>query len=151
MPTTALQPYHGSYLMPSVEHASVADAMRPGIMACEPDATLTEVARMMAGHHVHCLAVMGISQQEPESLVWGIITDLDLLGAGLRAGAEPTARALARHPMLTIDSRASLREAGELMLEKGVTHLVVTDIERMLPVGILSTLDIAGVLGWGEA
>lgn len=151
MSTTAIQPYHGSYLMPSLEHATVADAMHPGILSCEPDATLTEIARMMARHHVHCLAVMGISHEEHESLVWGIITDLDLMRAGLDRGAEPTARALAQDPMLTVESHTPLREAGALMLEKGVSHLVVTDVRRLLPVGILSTLDIAGVLGWGEA
>ena len=58
--TTPKNP-HGSYLMPSLEHATVADAMHPGIMTCEPDARATDVARMMAaspralhrgdGHH----------------------------------------------------------------------------------------------------
>lgn len=43
MPDTATTPRHGSYLMPSLEHATVADAMHPGILSCEPDATLTDV------------------------------------------------------------------------------------------------------------
>lgn len=151
MPGTATKPYHGSYLMPSLEHATVADAMHPGILSCEPDATLTEIARTMATHHVHCLAVMGISHEEPETLVWGIITDLDVMRAGLRNGAEPTARTLAEQPIITVDSRTSLREAGQLMLDHRVNHLIVTDVQRLLPIGILSTLDVAGVLGWGEA
>ena len=46
MPETAIQTYHGSYLMPSLEHATVSDAMHPGILSCEPDATATEVARL---------------------------------------------------------------------------------------------------------
>jgi hypothetical protein len=37
------------------------------------------------------------------------------------------------------------------MLRDGVSHLVVTDAEAGHPIGILSTLDIAGVLAWGEA
>jgi CBS domain-containing protein len=44
-----------------------------------------------------------------------------------------------------------LREAGELMLAHGVSHLVVTQPGTQSPIGILSTADIAGVLGWGEA
>jgi hypothetical protein len=56
---TTIQPYHGSYLMPRLEHATVSDAMHPGILSCETDATLTGVARLMATHHVHCVAVMG--------------------------------------------------------------------------------------------
>ena len=57
MPDTAI--YHGSYLMPSLEHATVSDAMHPGILSCEPDANLSEVARMMARQHVHCIVVAG--------------------------------------------------------------------------------------------
>lgn len=68
--TTTIQPYHGSYLMPSLEHATVADAMHPGILSCQADATLTDVARIMGTHHVHSVAVMGISEnQSGESLV----------------------------------------------------------------------------------
>ena len=37
------------------------------------------------------------------------------------------------------------------MLTHGVSHLVVIEPESERPVGILSTLDIAGVLAWGEA
>ena len=43
-----------------------------------------------------------------------------------------------------------LREAGELMLARGVSHLVVIEPGVQRPIGILSTLDIAGALAWGE-
>jgi hypothetical protein len=46
--TTKLQPYQGSYLTPSLEKATVRDAMRTGVMGCEPDLPATTVARMMA-------------------------------------------------------------------------------------------------------
>jgi CBS domain-containing protein len=42
-----------------------------------------------------------------------------------------------------------LREAAELMLTHRVTHLVVVDPGALRPVGILSSLDLAGVLAWG--
>ncbi len=152
MPDTATQTYHGSYLLPSLEHATVSDAMHPGILSCEPDATATEVARMMAAHHVHCVAVVGISHKtKPECFVWGIISDLDLVEAGIRREQEPTARDLARQPVITVRPSVPLREAGEAMLSNRVSHLVVTDAEAGRPIGILSTLDVAGVLAWGEA
>ena len=90
--------------MPSLEHATVADAMHPGILSCEPDATLTEVAQMMATHHVHCIAVVGISHEEPRVLVWGIISDLDLVRAGVDGGGEPT-RASSRSQPASSSSR----------------------------------------------
>jgi CBS domain-containing protein len=44
-----------------------------------------------------------------------------------------------------------LREAGELMLDHGATHVIVIDPDSQRPIGVLSTLDIAGLLAWGEA
>jgi hypothetical protein len=39
MSATPHPTYYRSYLMPSIAHATVADAMHPGIMTCDPDAT----------------------------------------------------------------------------------------------------------------
>jgi CBS domain-containing protein len=151
MSVSTSQPSFGSYLMPSLEHATVSDAMHPGILACEPDASLPEVARMMATHHVHCVAVVGVSHEEPPCGVWSVISDLDLLRAGVRDDGAPTARTIAQQPLVTVEPSVPLREAGELMLAHGVSHLVVTQPGTQSPIGILSTADIAGVLGWGEA
>ena len=151
MPDTATHTHHGSYLMPSLEHATVADAMHPGILSCEPDASLSEVAQIMATHHVHSVAVVGISYGKPECFVWGIISDLDLIAAGIRDNTEPTARDLAGQPVIAVKPSTPLRDAGEVMLTHRVSHLVVTDAEGGRPIGILSTLDVAGVLAWGEA
>ncbi len=152
MPDIAVQPYHGSYRMPSLKHATVADAMHPGIISCGIGATLTDVARMMATHHVHCVAVMHAAHDRSGGpYVWGIISDLDLVRGGIRAGGEETAGDLAQQPTISVKPGMDLREAGELMLRHGVSHLVVIDPETLLPIGVLSTLDIAGVVAWGEA
>jgi CBS domain-containing protein len=151
MSVTTNQLGRGSYLMPSLEHATVSDAMHPGILACEPDASLAEVAQMMATHHVHCLAVVGISHEEPPCGVWSVISDLDLVRAGTGEVDSPTARDIAQQPLLTVEPSVPLREAGELMLAHQISHLVVIQPGTERPIGILSTADIAGVLAWGEA
>jgi CBS domain-containing protein len=152
VPSSRIERQSGSFLMPSLDHATVSDAMHPGILRCEPGLSVTEVARMMSTHHVHCVVVMGIVHDQPlESLGWGIISDLDLVRAGIRGGAEPTAREVAQQPVITAEPTMPLREAGELMLAEGVSHLVVVQPGSRRPIGILSTLDIAGVFAWGEA
>jgi CBS domain-containing protein len=151
MTETAFQPTHGSYLMQSLEHATVSDAMHPGILSCEPDATLADVAKMMATHHVHCVAVVGISHEKPECFVWGIISDLELVRAGLEGGTDLTARGLATEPVVVVEPGMPLRDAAREMLARGVSHVIVTDPIAQRPVGVLSTLDLAGVLAWGEA
>jgi CBS domain-containing protein len=58
---------------------------------------------------------------------------------------------LAGQPIITVTPTTPLREAAALMLSHRISHLVVIDEARLLPIGTLSTLDIAGVLAWGEA
>jgi CBS domain-containing protein len=139
--------------MPSLAHATVADAMHPGILSCPTDANAQDVARMMATHHVHCIAVMGLSHDgSGEPYVWGVISDLDLLRAGIDTGAaEESAHNLAQQPVISVKPSMPLREAGELMLAHGASHVVVIDARAQRPVGILSTLDFAAVLAFGEA
>jgi len=152
MPNTEARIVPGSYLMPSFRLATVADAMHPGIVCCPPDVSLIEAARAMATNHVHCIAVMGISHDRPsERFVWGLISDLDLMRACIRLGPEDTAGALALEPIVSVGPTMSLNQAGELMLKHGVNHLVVIEPDTQRPVGILSTLDIIGVVAWGEA
>jgi CBS domain-containing protein len=151
MSDTTMQTSHGSFLMPSLEHATVGDAMHPGIVACDLDTSLTEVARLMATHHVHCIAVMGISHGvDGGTLVWGLISDLDLIRAGMRLGSEQSARALANEPVVSTRPTTPLRQAGEKMLEYGVSHMIVIDPDTRRPIGVLSTLDVIGVLAWGQ-
>ena len=150
MSNTVMQTVPGGYLMPSLRHATVVDAMHPGIVSCPPDASLTDVARLMATHRVHCIAVMGISHNaQHERFVWGLISDLDVMRAGNRLGPEQTAGALALEPIISVGPTMSPTEVGELMLKHGVSHVVVVDPATEQPTGILSTLDIIGVLAWG--
>jgi CBS domain-containing protein len=146
-----IQPYQGSYLSPAFEHATVADAMHPGVLACDPGASLTEVARMMASYHVHCVAVLGLAAEGGDRLVWGVLSDLDLVRAAQAGGAEPSAGEIAATEPLTVRADEALATAAQLMAEHDVHHLVVVGPEDPRPVGILSSLDVAGVLAWGRA
>ncbi len=125
----------------------IGDVMHPGIVSCSQSATATEIARMMTGYKVHAVAVMGVSRDEHEDpLIWGIVSDLDLLEAATTPGAMATAAMLARQPVIAMRSTMSVHEAARAMVENRTTHLVVVDSDRRVPLGIVSTLDIAGVL-----
>ena len=68
---TTIQPSHGSYLMPTLEHATVSDAMHPGILSGKRRRDAHGL-RAADGHAPRSLvAVMGIAQEGPgEQLVW---------------------------------------------------------------------------------
>jgi CBS domain-containing protein len=49
-------------------------------------------------------------------------------------------------PVVTIAPSESLDVAARLMARTGVSHLVVVDPVECRPVGVLSTLDLAGAV-----
>ena len=149
--STSVQAFRGRYLLPSFEKATVADVMRAGVMSCSPDVPAVMVARMMATHRIHAVVVEAIAdpRAEHEAGLGGVVSDLDLLH-GARSGREGlTPGELAATEPVTIRSTAPLADAVRVMEEHDVTHLVVIDKSR--PVGVLSTLDVAGVLAWARA
>lgn len=132
-------------LRPASRRVRVAEAMHEGIFSCTTETSLAEVAELMASHRVHCVVVSD-GLEHADSL-WGIVSDLDLVAAAsVRDLDEQTAGATAATPALTVSPRETLQRAAQLMTEHGTSHLVVVDARRR-PVGILSTLDVAAVLG----
>lgn len=144
-----LQPYRGSYLLPSFDHATVADVMRPGVVTCRPDASLLEVARAMANHRVHSVVVGGISQHGTGEPLWGVISDMALVGAAKDGLQGSSAGDIVNTEVVTVDISILLTEVARLMHELSSSHLVVTNHGR--PCGVVSTLDIAGALAWGRS
>ena len=129
---------------PGLEHIRVRDCMHPGIFSCRPDAPLEEVAGIMAQHHVHAVAVTDGGRNRPLS----IVSALDVVAA-LASGREPTAEQAAATETISVSSNEPLAGAAQLMIEHGVSHLVVRDAASGYPVGVLSTLDIAAVYASG--
>jgi CBS domain-containing protein len=137
----------GSYITPRFEHARVADAMRHGILSCPLDTSLRDAARTMSLHHVHTIVVT----DPADGSLWGVLSDSALLGALLESGGERLLSEVADRDLSTISSSESLAVAAELMRDRSIAHLVVRDAQSGRPTGMLSTLDVAGILAWGEA
>ena len=135
----------GSYLTPSFEHARVSDAMRPRVLTCAAGDPLVEVARRMATEHVHAIVVVRDGGAES----WAIVADRDVLRCAdriedLAAGDAATADAP------TVVAATPLRDAARAMADRETSHAVVLDAEGGRPVGMLSSLDVAGILAWGR-
>lgn len=152
MPDTTLQPFQSTYLIPALADATVADVMHPGILSCPTDASLTEVARMMATYHVHCVAVMQAEANgSGDRYVWGIVSDLDLIRAAVEPAGPRDAGGLAAQPTISVKTAMPLASAADLMLRHAVSHLVVIEDQTLRPIGVLSTLDVASAIAWGRS
>jgi len=130
-----------------LDSATVGDAMHRGVLSCPFETPLATVARMMAAHHVHCVVGLG-DVTEDDTRLWGVVSDRDIL-ATVATGeiARQTAGGSAATQVLTVGAHESLRRAAELMNDKGLTHVIVVEPGTDRPVGVLSTLDIAAVVG----
>jgi CBS domain-containing protein len=121
-----------------LDRVEVASAMHLGVFACLPEASLREVAAIFVERHVHCVAVAGT----PAPASWKFITDLGIARAAT-SHAELHASDLVDEATW-IAGDATLDEATELMLRTRSSHLLVRG--HHAPIGVLSTLDVIGVL-----
>ena len=146
---STLQPIQHSYLSPSFERAKVVDAMRLGLFSCPPDTPLAYVARMMATDRIHLVVVSALGANHEEPSAWGIVSDLDLARFANNMAGQ-TAGSVASTELVTVAADESLERAAQLMAEHETSHLIVIQPQSGHPVGVLSTLDLAGVLAWSE-
>jgi CBS domain-containing protein len=121
---------------PELQTGTVGDAMTPGVLTCLPLTPLRDVARMMARHRVHAIVVFG---GDDRLHPWGVVSDLDLVAA---IGTEANAGSVAASPVVTVTAALPLEHAARRLAENETAHLLVIS-EAGLPIGILSTLDVA--------
>lgn len=140
VPLTFPIPYSGSYLTPAYEEATVGEAMRPGVLACPADSSVVDVARVMASNHVHCVVL-------PQGTGWALVTSRAVLESAVRDDGA-TAAEIAIEAM-TVTARDPLARAAARMVETGAEHALVVDSGGR-PVGVLSSLDVAGIVAWGR-
>jgi len=142
----------GGRQMPSFARAKVADAMHPGVIGVAPDTDLETVARAMASHRIHAVVVEGIEPEGGgERLVWGIVSDLDLMRAHDAPEPLPTASQLAATEIVTVEPDDPLARAAQLMTEHDVNHLIVASAGSGRPLGVVSALDVAATIARGRA
>jgi len=125
---------------PELRTGTVGEAMTPGVLTCLPVTPLRVVARMMARHRVHAIVVF---TSDDKLHPWGVVSDLDLVAA---IGTHANAGSVAASPVVTVTPDLTLEHAAKLLAENETTHLVVIS-DKGLPVGVLSTLDIARAYG----
>jgi CBS domain-containing protein len=126
-----------------LEHLRVRDCMHAGVLTCSADTPLVEIAGIMTKHRVHAVAVIDATRRPI-----AVASALDVVAAAIDEHERMTARvAMAgTEPLITISTDAAMDRAAKLMTKHRVHHLIVVEPADGHPVGILSTLDIAGLV-----
>jgi predicted transcriptional regulator len=120
----------------------VRDLMHSGVVRCNPEYSLGQVANLLAEHHVHSLFIFNEAQ-----LPIGVITDYDVM-AGEWLSGDPeslevmrgmTARELMSSPVEMIDIDTPADEAARRMKADNIRRLLVTENDK--PAGVISVSD----------
>ena len=120
----------------------VEDYMHAGVVTCDVQAPLTEVAGLLADARIHCVVVAGLATTSNGTrLTWGTLTDVDLLRALDRGEGAVTAGTVAATEIVTVTEDVTIARVVQLMSEHEVSHLIV--VEQDFPVGVISSLDVA--------
>jgi CBS domain-containing protein len=120
----------------------VADVMHRGVIACPATAPLADVAAALVERRAHTVMVAGEDG-------WAFVTDMDVVAGALRGEPVPTAGAMASMGLAVVRFDASLELAASMVAESRAAHVVAVDAEGF-PVGVVSTLDLVGVIAAGS-
>ena len=123
--------------MPDVK--LVRDVMRRGVVTCQTDVPLPQVAALMAQSDASAVAVVN-----PQGELIGIISRTDLVRAYLRPFAQLRAEDIMTTQVATIIPDIPVAAAVQIMLDRGVHQLVILHARPapQRPVGILTMDDV---------
>ena len=123
----------------------LAVMMNRDIKTIGPDATLAEAAGLMRDVRVGALLVFG------QGAYLGVVTETDLVRKAMAGGLDLTHERVQKvmsSPLITIEIDRSAHEASDLMAEKGIRHLAITQDGQV--VGIISVRDLLRYFkNWG--
>ncbi len=123
----------------------LAVMMSRRILSVGPDTPVIEAARTMQEAKVGALLVA-----EGARFI-GIVSETDLVRRVLAVGGDARqvrVSEVMRSPIITIEIDRSAHEASDLMAERGIRHLAVTDDGKI--VGMLSVRDLLRYFkNWG--
>ncbi len=115
----------------------IGDYMVSPVLSIGPDASTQEAAKLMESKHIGSLLV-----KEGETFL-GIITETDLTRKILAQGLQdknPKVSDIMTAPLQTIDCHEPIVDANQLMANKRIRHIAVTENDAV--VGMLSVKDL---------
>ena len=115
----------------------LAVMMNRDIKKISPEAKIRELAQLMRDKRIGS-ALVG----QADDYI-GIVSETDLVRKGLAEGLNPdeaTVRQVMSSPIITIDIGRTVADANDLMAKRGIRHLPITELGKI--VGIISVRDL---------
>lgn len=119
----------------------VEDIMEKEVFTIDSESKISEAARMMSEEIIGYILIL-----EDDNLL-GILTERDIISevvAEERSPSEMKVKEFMSSPVITVDSKASVKEAVEVMTKNVIRRLPVMDEGKL--VGILTSTGISSIL-----
>ena len=119
-------------------HRPLSVLMRRYVETIDERETMLDAARRMADRHIGALLVTGANKAP-----LGIVTERNLIRDAMPYSLDPRTvpvSTLKSQPLVTVDINRTVHDVNNLMVERGVRHLVVTEHDAI--VGMLSIRDL---------
>jgi len=126
----------------------VKEVMIREVVTITPEDTLYEAAKIMGEKHIGSLVV--IKYETPVGIITerdllrevvdkGIALEKDWLAGGVSIKEEKVEKTMS-YPLIAISMKSSIKEAAQIMIEKRIRRLVVSEPDRV--VGIITASDL---------
>ncbi len=121
----------------------VRDVMNFGVISCQPETGLSDVARSMLTNRIHAVVVVSTEGQAE-----GIVSQTDIVlaqqGRSVEQSAALTAADVMTPGLISCTPDRNLSDAVTLMTRNRIHRLVVVEEQgdKLAPVGILSMTDV---------
>lgn len=126
---------------------SVKKVMARNIATVDQQSTVMDVASLMTSKNVSCILVIDKDKNE----YIGIITERDIVRKVVAKGVDASSymvKGVMSSPLVTIESSKTIFEAGDIMDQKKVRHLAVTEGGDL--VGVISIRDLINPTQYGD-
>lgn len=117
----------------------VKNFMRQPVKSVLPELPIRDTAKAMLSEGLSALFI----KEENGTEFLGIVTNTDLADLAIIAGINPNTtpvKKIMKSPVISIDGCEHIMDAGEIMREKSIRHLAVTEGEKI--VGMLCIADV---------
>ena len=131
---------------PSLADRSADDVMTAGVVALPVTAPLDLAAKAMAAHHVHGVLVVSC-----EGRPCGWVTSDEVVKHVGKSYLLDWAVDAIGEKFVTVNPSASVRKVLETLAEPGVSRVAVGTRAGLMPLGVVTDLDIAELMGEGSS
>jgi CBS domain-containing protein len=122
---------------------AVSEIMSTNLETIDVTENAQDAAKMMNDKRISSVLVVDRDKESKEPI--GIVTERDLVIRVCAAGTsskEVGIREIMSSPIATVEPRATVETAADLMLSNKVRHLLVVDEQTRMPVGIIAPSDL---------